>query len=109
MSQEDAQYYQEHRDDPDEWGEPVEPRPRKRRLDAMLSVRLSPEEADLVRRAAASEGETVSDYIRNALLQRTMQGPSIEFYPSTVGSVSGESVEGSVASAVYGGTLKPSA
>lgn len=109
MTQEDAQYYQEHRDDPEEWGEPVEPESRKRRLGAMLSVRLTAEEADMVRQNAAAEGETISEYIRGAILLRTVQGPSVEYYPSTVASTTGETAEGSHSSTVYGGILKPTA
>jgi hypothetical protein len=77
--EEDARYYQEHRDDPEEWGEPVYVEPRRPRLESMLSVRLSAEEADLVRSAASAAGQSVSDFIRAAILQRVSQAPSIQW------------------------------
>jgi len=71
-----AEYYQAHRDDEDEWGDAVEPAPRpRRRLAAMISVRFAPEEADLVRAAAEAEGSSVSDFLRQAALERAAQEP----------------------------------
>lgn len=70
MTQRDADYYQAHKDDPDEWGE-AEPAPksRRRRLVAMISVRFSPEEEQAVRRAAREVGKSVSNFIRQAALK----------------------------------------
>jgi hypothetical protein len=64
---EDAEYYQQHRDDEDEWGDAVAPR-EKRRLASMISVRFTPAEADQVRDAARTAGGSVSDFIRRAAL-----------------------------------------
>jgi Family of unknown function (DUF6290) len=68
-----AQYYQAHKDDEDEWGEPEQP-PKsskpKRRLASMISVRFSPEETKIVRRAAEAAGESVSQFVRKAALRR---------------------------------------
>ena len=61
-------YYEAHKDDPDEWGEVETPRPR-RRLASMISVRLSPREAEIVREAAEREKVSVSAFIRQAALQ----------------------------------------
>jgi uncharacterized protein (DUF1778 family) len=77
-----AQYYQAHKDDPDEWGEPEpSPAPRKRRLASMISVRFSPDEARMVRLAAETVDESVSQFVRKATLQRCQpqrsQAPSI--------------------------------
>lgn len=57
----------EHRNDPDEWDEEaveIEVRPRR---SSVVSFRLPSEELDEVERAATSSGETVSEFIRNAL------------------------------------------
>jgi hypothetical protein len=68
-----AQYYQAHKDDEDEWGEPERPpassRP-KRRLASMISVRFSPNEAKAIRREAEAVGESLSQFVRKAALQR---------------------------------------
>jgi hypothetical protein len=69
----DAEYYQQHKDDPDEWGEPVERKP-SRRLASMVSVRLAPEELDRIRQAAEDAGESVSNFIRRAALDRSTYG-----------------------------------
>lgn len=70
VSTQDAEFYQAHKDDPAEWGEP-EPakKPRKRRLASMISARFAPEEEELVRRAAAGRGETVSRFVRESALR----------------------------------------
>jgi hypothetical protein len=66
-----AQYYQAHRDDPEDWGEPERPPASpKRRLASMISVRFSPDEADMVRRAAEAADESLSQFVRKAALQR---------------------------------------
>jgi hypothetical protein len=70
----DAQYYQRHKDDEGEWGEPVRmPASARRRLASMISVRFSAEEARWVRKAAADAGESVSNYIRTATLRRSLR------------------------------------
>ncbi len=70
MGQRDADYYQAHKDDPKEWGEPQPaPRSRSRRLAAMISVRFTPEEEEAVRQAALDTGQSVSHFIRQATLK----------------------------------------
>jgi hypothetical protein len=70
MTQRDADYYQAHKDDPEEWGEPQPaPKSQRRRLVAMISVRFSPEEEQAVRRAAKEVGKSVSTFIRHAALK----------------------------------------
>ncbi len=70
MGKRDADYYQAHKDEPEEWGE-VEPAPksRSRRLAAMISVRFTPEEEEIVREAALSTNESLSHFIRQAALK----------------------------------------
>ena len=65
----DAAYYEQHRDDPEEWGEP-EPAPgatERRRLGAAITVRLTPDEADLLRALAKREGRPFSGIVRDAV------------------------------------------
>jgi hypothetical protein len=70
MTQRDAEHYQAHKDDPEEWGEPQRsPKSQRRRLAAMISVRFSPEEEQAVRRAAQQMGRSVSNFIRQAALK----------------------------------------
>jgi mobilization protein NikA len=67
-----AAHYDAHKDDEDEWGEP-EPVPKaRRRLASMISVRLSPKEADVVRAAAQQQGVSVSAFLRRAALLAAM-------------------------------------
>lgn len=83
-----AAQLQSSKDSPDEWGDPVatpssvgerhRSRPRgtpKRRLAAMVSVRLTPEELELVQARAIERGETVSAYLRGVAL-RDVAGPN---------------------------------
>lgn len=70
-----AEYYESHKDDPDVWGEPLPTRPR-RRLASMISVRLSPDEAEAIRAAAEARGMSVSAFLRMAALKESGQdGP----------------------------------
>ena len=65
----DAQYYQAHKDDEDEWGEPESgPGRPRRRLASMISVRFSPAEARVIRAEAERRGQSVSQFIRHAAL-----------------------------------------
>lgn len=66
----DAEYYDSDKDDEDEWGDPLpQRRTERRRLAAMVSVRFSPAEGELVRQVAAARGESVSSFIRSAALR----------------------------------------
>jgi hypothetical protein len=66
----DEEYFQGHKDDTDEWGEPEPPAGpnEKRRLAAMVSVRLSPGESDAIRKVAAARQMTLSGFMRQAAL-----------------------------------------
>lgn len=68
-------YYQQHKDDSDEWEAVPAPPPRrpKRRRDAMISVRFSPAEIDILREAARRRNETVSTLVRTCALRAAYQ------------------------------------
>jgi hypothetical protein len=75
MADRDADYYQAHKDDPEQWGDPQPVRrSRKRRLAAMISVRFTPEEEDEIRRAAQAKGASVSQFIRETALKEARSG-----------------------------------
>lgn len=109
-----AGYYQSHRDDEDEWGEPEKaPVSQSRRLASMISARFTPDEAEAIRDAASAEGNSVSQFIRLAALARAghRQQPALWLVARTVtgtvglelpriGTRSGLDVES-------GGTLMP--
>ncbi|WP_445187198.1 plasmid mobilization protein [Pseudonocardia sp. Cha107L01] len=64
-------YYEEHPDS-DEWEEVPAPdeQPVKAVRRTMISVRLSPEEAEEIRVAAARDSATVSEFVRRSALER---------------------------------------
>ncbi len=67
----DAEFYQKHKDDPDEWGEAEGVKSRKPprdRLNAIISVRLTPDEEDVLKQAASTRGLTLSAFVRAAAL-----------------------------------------
>ena len=67
----------EHRNDPEEWSqeeEDIEVRPRR---SSVLSFRLSSEELDALEEALEQTGESLSEYIRNALALRLHGGATI--------------------------------
>jgi hypothetical protein len=113
MSESDASYYQQHKDDEQEWEEHPAPAARrpKRRLDAMVSVRFSPSEQDVLREAAARRGETVSTFVRTAALRAAHQAvPVISITQgtrSTQSIVSGPSIVPIVTSASIHSPLEP--
>jgi hypothetical protein len=84
----DATYFQEHKDDPGEWGPPEKaPSSERRRLASMISVRFSPEEAAAVRDAAASAGESLSNFVRQAALMRSAgASPTVQLLTGSVTS-----------------------
>jgi hypothetical protein len=119
MADRDADYYQAHKDDPEEWGDPQPAqRSKKRRLAAMISVRFTPDEEDEVRRAARSKSKSVSQFIRETALKEARSGSgkavtvpiSAVFFTST-GSFGGTSrtLEGNAVIEVSGGHPIPSA
>jgi hypothetical protein len=64
-----ARFYQEHKDDPEVWGEPEEDKPptRKGGLSATISVRFSPEEAAAIREVAQELDVPYSEVVRRAV------------------------------------------
>ena len=70
MNAEDrADYYQAHKDDPDEWGEPQAGPRRRQRMASVLSVRFAPDEVDAIRAEADRQGLSVSAFVRAAALR----------------------------------------
>lgn len=74
--QEWADYFQAHKDDPDEWGDPAPPpaivrraggRPSQGRHGGVITVRFTPEEMTLIRHEARERESTYSEVIRRAL------------------------------------------
>lgn len=65
------EHYQRHKDDLDEWE--AEPEPRQLRpgatLSTMVSARFTPDEAELLRNAAARAGITLSALVRDSVLE----------------------------------------
>jgi predicted transcriptional regulator len=85
-----AKFYQEHRDDPDMWGEPEEEAQAapKSGLSATVTVRFSPEEASEMRRWAKKLDLTYSTLVRTAvrtfvqnasMIERSVSGPLAEY------------------------------
>ena len=73
-----AAYYESHKDEPGDWGDGEPARKERRRLASMISVRLSPEEAAVVRAAAEGQGLSVSAFLRNAALREAAaQGSAV--------------------------------
>jgi hypothetical protein len=64
-----ARFYQEHKDDPDVWGEPEEDAPPARRggLTTTITVRFSPEEASAIRGLAQELNISYSEIVRRAV------------------------------------------
>lgn len=74
--QERVAFYEAHKDDPSLWKRESWPDPPRARgtLSATITVRFTPEEADLIRRAAQARGASYSDVIREAV--RTLRQPA---------------------------------
>lgn len=64
-----AAFYQQHKDDPEVWGEPEENAPPTRRsgLSATITARFSPEEASAIRELAQEIGVPYSEIVRRAV------------------------------------------
>jgi predicted transcriptional regulator len=64
-----AAFYQQHKDDPEVWGEPEENAPPTRRggLSATITVRFSPEEASAIRELAQELHVPYSEIVRRAV------------------------------------------
>jgi hypothetical protein len=68
----EATYYEEHKDDPDLWGEPVVVATRQRdELTATITVHFSVEEAADIRRFAMESGLSYSEVVRQAVQRFT--------------------------------------
>lgn len=67
-----ADYYHDHRDDMDQWGDP-EPIRKPDRLDVTISVRFTADEIAAVRQRATEAGVKPTVFIRHAALQSTNQ------------------------------------
>lgn len=69
--EEEAAYFEAHRDDPNEWGDAVEAPvvPARKGLGVSITVRFSPPEAEAIRRTAKQEGITYSEIVRKAVEQ----------------------------------------
>lgn len=105
----DASYYQAHKDDSDEWEEPaLAPTPPTRRLSSMISVRLDPGEEALLRRRAQASGQTLSEFIRQTLLDTSRHGASAaRTSTSSLGKVQFRGEFGSDAHRVFWWTVPP--
>ncbi len=68
-----AEHYEAHKDDETEWEEPEAAPKERRRLASMISVRLSPKEAQVVREAAEQQRVSVSAFLRRAALLAAMR------------------------------------
>lgn len=86
---EDAEFYQAHKDDPQVWGEAAGDRgqkPESRRLNAMVSIRLTPEEEDVLRSEAEKRGMSLSSLVRQTLLRELAPratAPILELFKNT--------------------------
>ena len=79
-----ARYHQDHKDDPDVWGEPEPPAPSEERssgraLGATITVRFSPQEAERIREIAKAQGKPYSEIVRQAL--QSYMRPSVSVTP----------------------------
>jgi uncharacterized protein (DUF1778 family) len=85
----DADYYQQHKDDTEEWNEPLQSAlsSRRRRLDAMVSIRLRPDEAQLLRDVAESVGLSLSQFVRDAALRSAHQEVGLSLSPNSTMAV----------------------
>ena len=62
----DAEYYQSHKDDDGEWGEGSREPSRTDRLSVVVSVRLTPDQEQLLREMADRRGMSLSAYLRDS-------------------------------------------
>ncbi len=89
-----AEELYEHRNDPEEWGEEAEEIEVKPRRSSVLSFRLPSKELDALERDMERTGETLSEYIRNALALRlhreTFAGVMAGMISGSFGTPTGE-------------------
>ncbi len=66
-----AEFYKQHKDDPDIWGEPEEGAPPMRELSATITVGFSPEETSAIRELAKELDVPYSEIVRRAVRKFT--------------------------------------
>ena len=85
---------QAEKDDLSQWEEvPPRPRPDKRKLSAMVSVRLSPEELERLQERAGESGQSVSAYLRSLALRDASRGSLRRAYGNKIIRTEGASNE----------------
>jgi hypothetical protein len=92
----DADHFDAHHDDADEWGAAYRAPARQDRPGSMISIRLSAEDARALREAAALRGETLSQFVRDAALGSVAASASSAMFlfdvPRTAVAAFGESI-----------------
>jgi len=61
----------ENRNDDSEWGAPIRVSKKKKTLSAMVSIRFSSEEFEIIQNAASNLSMTISAYVREAVIDKT--------------------------------------
>lgn len=67
--QEKAAYYKAHKDDPEVWSDEAEPTKEQSPLGASITVRIAPQDAQLLREVAKRTGIRYSEIVRQAVAQ----------------------------------------
>ena len=62
----------ENREDDSAWGTPIRASKKKKNLSAMVSIRFSTEEFETIQLAATAQNVTISAYIREAVLEKSI-------------------------------------
>ena len=99
MSETDARYYQQHKDDSDEWGDAEQAADDAGNLVTVVSIRLSAAQERALRARAEAHGQPLSRFIREAALETMtttqvfygqasaldwVRGTSVDFHPSVI-------------------------
>lgn len=80
---EKAAFYKAHKDDPDVWSDETERTPERSPLGASITIRISPEDAHLLKEAARRTGLRYSEIVREAVAQYVRPRYSFEFAIAT--------------------------
>ncbi len=79
-----AEYFQQRRDDSDEWHDKAEAAVVERSTSVVYSLRLKPSELTELRRAASTRGVALSELIRTSALQHIREsdvaGPNVSAF-----------------------------
>lgn len=105
----DADEYQNRKHNDEDWGDPLAPGETKP-LATMISIRLTAEEADLIRQAATNADSTLSAFVRQAALAKAHddRGDVVINGSSTVGPVTGNlATSTSTGSGLKGPVISP--